>query len=180
MSGERGEESNCQPGFYEAWKAGGFQKGKGRAGYEVFEPDDADGRKGRDRRHIDRWRPVLHWSEAQVWELIEKYKINVHPCYRLGWSRCSCAACIFNGSDEFATYRQIMPDAFKKLADYEVDFDRTMKRKDSLPILADKGTAFDTDPAVVKEALDEHWAGPIVISDWSLPPGAFRGGAGPT
>lgn len=50
-----------------------------RSQYKTFDPHRADLRDGRSRRHIDHWRPVHAWDEAQVWELIKKYRVNPHP-----------------------------------------------------------------------------------------------------
>lgn len=72
ISGERAEES------------------AGRANYKVFEPDRTDNRDGRNARHVDRWRPVHQWSEEEVWAIIERWKVNPHPAYCLGWGRVSC------------------------------------------------------------------------------------------
>jgi 3'-phosphoadenosine 5'-phosphosulfate sulfotransferase (PAPS reductase)/FAD synthetase len=165
LSGERAEES------------------PGRAGYAMFEPDDADARDSpRLRRHIDRWRPVHQWSEAQVWAILKRWGINPHPAYRLGWSRCSCAACIFNGANEFASLRLILPYKFARLVAHEASFDRTMKRAESLVELADRGTPFPMKPADIAAALSETWYEPILlpVETWELPAGAFAGGNGPS
>lgn len=164
VSGERGEES------------------PGRANYARFEADDADARHSPLlRRHIDRWRPVHHWKEADVWAIIERWRVNPHPAYRLGWSRCSCAGCIFNGANEFATLRLINPEQFNRLATYEGDFGRTIKRKIALNLLADLGTPFRVKEADVKAALSEQWTESIFLEPgtWQLPAGAFAGGTGP-
>ena len=163
VSGERAEES------------------AGRAGYARFEPDDADLRGGRHtRRHIDRWRPVHGWTEAEVWGRLEEWHVEPHPAYRLGWSRCSCAACIFNGADEFATLRAIDPARFARLAAYETEFGRTMKRDRSLAELADAGAVLPVLPEHVEAALSTTFARPIQAADWVRPVGAFRGGCGPS
>lgn len=72
ISGERAEESAA------------------RANYKTFEPHRSDNRGGRKGRHVDHWRPVHGWSEAEVWAIIEKYQVNPHPAYHLGWGRVSC------------------------------------------------------------------------------------------
>lgn len=164
VSGERAEES------------------PGRANYNEFEPDDADLRNGRVSRHIDRWRPVHKWTESQVWEIMQRHGMEPHPAYNCGWSRCSCMNCIFNGADEFATSRKIDPDQFDLIANYEVEFGRTVKRNVSLPVLADSGTAFDVDEVAKKKAMSSTWTTKVfdVGREWKLPVGAFRGGAGPS
>ncbi len=165
ISGERAEES------------------PGRAYYARFEVDATDARYSpKLRRHIDRWRAVHQWSEADVWEIIGRWFVNPHPAYRLGWSRCSCAGCIFNGPNEFATLRLINPVQFNRLADYEGDFERTIKRKMALNTLADLGTPFPVREEDVRAALAEDWTEPIILTPgaWRLPAGAFAGGAGPS
>jgi 3'-phosphoadenosine 5'-phosphosulfate sulfotransferase (PAPS reductase)/FAD synthetase len=72
ISGERAEESAA------------------RANYKEFEPDRSDNRNGRTARHVDRWRPVHAWTEAEIWAIIKKYSVNPHPAYWLGWGRVSC------------------------------------------------------------------------------------------
>lgn len=47
-------------------------------------------------REVHQWRPVIDWSERDVWEIISRNHINPHPCYRIGWNRCSCMCCIFS------------------------------------------------------------------------------------
>lgn len=164
VSGERAEES------------------PGRAGYARFEPDDADARDSeRLRRHIDRWRPVHRWSEVEVWAIIERWRVNPHPAYRLGWGRCSCAGCIFNGPDQFATLRRINPEQFKRLAGYEAEFGRTIKRTVSLAELADRGSAYELAEADVEAALSEAFEEPVVlpVGEWAMPAGAFGDNSGP-
>ena len=131
---------------------------------------------------MDHWRPVHQFSEADIWALYERHHINPHPAYRLGWSRCSCAGCIFNGADEFATLRLIRPEQFGQMAAYEKEFGHTIKRKDSLNQLADKGTPFPVHQADVDAALSTTWYEPIILppGTWKLPAGAFAGGAGPS
>lgn len=42
-------------------------------------------------RLVHQWRPVIDYSEKDVWEVLKRHKVNPHPCYRAGWNRCSCA-----------------------------------------------------------------------------------------
>lgn len=93
VTGERAEESAA------------------RAEYSTFEPDRSDNRNGRTGRWVDRYRPVHSWSEKQVWEIIERHKINPHPAYKLGWGRLSCMSC-FTADTEVITREGI-----KKIGD---------------------------------------------------------------
>lgn len=38
-------------------------------------------------RHVWQWRPVVGWSESEVWVIIRRWGILPHPSYLLGW-RC--------------------------------------------------------------------------------------------
>lgn len=65
-----------------------------RSKYNQLEPHAVDRRKGRLGRHVDAWRPVLHYSEEQVWELLSRHRVEAPVPYRLGWGRFSCMTCI--------------------------------------------------------------------------------------
>jgi 3'-phosphoadenosine 5'-phosphosulfate sulfotransferase (PAPS reductase)/FAD synthetase len=68
ITGERAEESAA------------------RAKYDRFEPHRSDRRNSpKLKRHVDHWRPVHGLSEKQVWQMIERWNIQVHPAYELGW-----------------------------------------------------------------------------------------------
>lgn len=162
VSGERAEES------------------PGRAKYAEFEPDDTNLTGGKIERHVDRWRPVHKWSEQDVWDIMRRHLIFPHPCYRLGWSRCSCSACIFNQENEFASFRQLFPGMFDIISGYEEQFGRTVKRNMSLPVLADKGTPFKMDAEDIRLAMSTEWDRSMLLDPWELPQGAFKGGCGPT
>lgn len=151
-----------------------------RAGYARFERDDCDA--PRLRRFVDRYRPVHGWSEAEVWAIIERYRVNPHPAYRIGFGRCSCAGCIFGGADQFATLKAINRPQFDRLAAYEREFGRTMKRTEALPVLADRGRPYPASQraADVEAALSDDWTEAIILEEWTLPAGAFGDGCGPT
>ena len=159
VTGERAEES------------------AGRAKYSLFEPHKTDTRHGsRRRRHVDHWRPVHGGSEAEVWAILERWSLQTHPCYRMGWSRASCAACIFSADNHWASLTKVLPVQFEAVAAYEEQFGTTIARDlRSVRARAASGRAFAMDPAVMAEAQDEHWDGPVILprGTWTLPVGAF-------
>jgi len=159
VTGERAEES------------------AGRAKYALFEAHKADTRRGtRRRRHVDHWRPVHGWTEAEVWAILERWSIQPHSCYRLGWSRASCAACIFSADMHWASLREALPGQFAAVAAHEEAFGTTIARdRRSVVQRADAARPFAMDPAVLAEARDEHWAGPVLLpaGTWRLPIGAY-------
>jgi len=163
VTGERAEES------------------KARACYATLEPNRCDRRDGkRVKRHIDHWRPVHGWTETQVWEIIERHRINPHPAYHLGWGRCSCRTCIFGSANQWATVAVYMPLAFKPIADYEQQFKTTIHRSLTVRQLADKGTPYEVDPTMLALANSVAYTDAIIVDEWRLPVGAFKESSGPT
>jgi hypothetical protein len=162
ISGERGEESPA------------------RAKYAIFEADRADCRdNARLRRHVDRFRPLRDWSETQVWDIIRRFQVRVHPAYYLGFGRVSCKFCIFGNANQFASAFAISPDQGARVAAYEVDFGLTMQRKTSLVDLVAKGVPYKMNQALIDLAVSEDYAEPIFVDDWTLPAGAFGEKCGP-
>jgi len=162
VTGERAEESAA------------------RAKYKTLEPHRADRRNGKLRRHVDQWRPVHAWSREQVWGIIERYQINPHPGYRLGWGRLSCAACIFGNESQWASLRVVNPSQFATIVAKEAASGKTIKRKLSVLETAAKGKAYVMRDEDIKAALSTDWSEPIIVTDWQLPAGAYGDSNGPT
>jgi 3'-phosphoadenosine 5'-phosphosulfate sulfotransferase (PAPS reductase)/FAD synthetase len=175
VTGERGQES------------------KNREQYAVFEPDKktdnraspdpAVRRRQRVIRHVDHWRPVKNWSEAEVWAIIKRHGIVPHPAYQLGWGRLSCRQCIFGSANQWATIQALYPAAFDLVADYEDEFGLTIKRGMSVRKQAERGTAYPAalaQPELAAFADQTEWRGPIATNDWQMPAGAFGESAGPS
>lgn len=166
ISGERAEES------------------PNRAKYAEFEPDKADKRDSKKlRRHVDRWRPVLRWKECRVWEIIERYRVRVHPCYYMGWSRCSCKFCIFSSADQMASAALVSPFLFEKLFIYETKFNYTMKRDMNLKSFIATGNPYPgITPELTRLATGRIYDLSVIIPDnepWLPPSGAYGESAGP-
>lgn len=163
VTGERAEES------------------KARSRYETFEPNRSDRRAGRKARHIDHWRPVHGWAEAQVWDIMRRHRVNPHPAYRLGFGRVSCLNCIFASADQAASARAVSPEGFDKVARYEAQFGKTIKRSMSLLVLADRGTPYDMGAADLAAARSSEFSEPVILPEgaWRMPSGAFGESCGP-
>lgn len=164
LTGERAEESSA------------------RARYSTFEPHRADSRGSKKvPRHIDVWRAVHGWSEARVWEIMRQWRVEPHPCYRLGYARCSCIRCVFGSKNQWATARVIDPDQFDKIAHHEREFKVTIHRSKSVTQLADAGVPYSAlDSKWIAVANSREYTEPIFIDPWVLPAGAFGEAAGPT
>lgn len=160
ISGERGQESTA------------------RAKYKIFEPDKAN---LKNKSIVDRWRPIRDWKESKVWIIIKKYKVVVHPCYFLGFSRCSCKFCIFGNADQFASADKISPHTSIKVQNYEDEFKTTIKRNISLKQLIAKGKPYKhITPELIQLATSKTYTGKIFSENWVLPVGAFGQSCGPT
>lgn len=165
ITGERAEESAA------------------RSKYAQFETHRADARRSeRTARHVDHWRPVHGWSERQVWEIIERWRVCAHPAYWLGTSRCSCAYCIFADRDQLATMRAVDPQGFARVETVEREFGVTISRnRKGIGERADEG---EVHPMAFSRwaqiAVSEQFSEPVIMACWELPPGAYRHSAGPT
>jgi hypothetical protein len=165
VTGERAEES------------------KARAEYATFEPHRADLRHGKTvTRHIDHWRPIHGYSEAKVWDSLKRHRINPHPAYWVGFSRCSCKTCIFLGPGEWATVRTYMYDSFAPIANYEAEYGVTIKNGASVNEQADRGVPFVVPLEMLLLAESDEYYADIILPEgtWVHPPGAFKHGNGPS
>lgn len=78
----------------------------GRAKYNEMEIHRTNTEKNLHRL-VHQWRPVIDYSEIDVWEVLKRHRVNPHPCYRAGWNRCSCAMCIFSTPKLFVGIREL-------------------------------------------------------------------------
>lgn len=161
LTGERGEESTQ------------------RSKYAQFETHKADARTGKGR-HVDHWRPVLNWTEQQVWDIIKFWKVNPHPAYQMGFGRVSCAGCIFGDANQWASLLKINPEQVHAIAAHEDDFGKTIStKKISVLEQAAKGKPYAAINRFRSElASSETYDDYIITPNWSLPAGAFTKGCG--
>ncbi len=134
-------------------------------------------------RHVDHWRPVHDWPEARVWDAIRAAGLEVHPAYRLGFSRVSCRFCIFLQPQALATLAALYPKAFDRMADREAATGRTIKRHADLRTLARQAQPFQAalnQPELARIAGGQVWTGSMAIRPWTLPAGAFGQAGGPS
>jgi 3'-phosphoadenosine 5'-phosphosulfate sulfotransferase (PAPS reductase)/FAD synthetase len=160
LSGERAEESAA------------------RAKYQVFEPHICAREGKRVVRQLDHWRAVHSWSEAEVWAIIERFGVNPHPSYKIGFSRCSCSACVFINNDSWATLQFIAPKQVSLIGDYEKKFGFTIHRELSVEQRCAKGTVYENADKYGPIGMCSEFLEPILINNWKLPAGAFQTNGG--
>lgn len=136
-------------------------------------------------RLVHAWRPVIDWTEKQVWDLYEKYRFLPHPAYLLGWNRTSCFGCIFSTADLWAMMREIAPERFNRLAQMEKELNHTIDTKGiSLNDKANLGSI----SRLPNDARLSQWVDlalnrafqkeDLIMAKWEIPAGAFMGNAG--
>ncbi len=150
-----------------------------RAKYNQLERHQCDRREGRKQRYVDSWRPVLDWDESEVWEIMRRYGILPPIPYRLGWSRSSCACCIFNHPRIWATIAKYFPDRTEIIASYEDLFGTTISRsqRNVLDIATAAKPFIIDDVEALEQATRATYDLPIVADQqmpWVLPAGAYR------
>jgi 3'-phosphoadenosine 5'-phosphosulfate sulfotransferase (PAPS reductase)/FAD synthetase len=126
------------------------------------------------KRKSTLWRPILDWDEHQVWGIMERWKIQPHPCYMLGWNRCSCQLCIFGSPNIWASIYAISPEKVETIAATEQLIQFSLYSKQTIYERVGAGSPFtDMSPYWIKQATSEFTA-PILVDNWVKPAGAFK------
>ena len=153
----------------------------GRAKYNEMEIHRTNA-EAKAHRVVHQWRPVIDYSEKDVWEVLKRNKVNPHPCYRAGWNRCSCAQCIFSTPKLFAGIRDLYPEEYEQLKQDEIILGFTLDNKCDLDTFV--GDAESCVYRGDKKAIHSLLTGEFTIDDvyvkgdWMYPAGAFHGAEG--
>lgn len=79
--------------------------------FEQIERQEFQCIKGKDKLMV---RPILNWTEAEVWEYIQRYKLPVNPCYaKVG--RVGCMFCPFSNRERMEDYEKRYPGFRREL-----------------------------------------------------------------
>ncbi|WP_199714769.1 phosphoadenosine phosphosulfate reductase domain-containing protein [Roseburia sp. 1XD42-69] len=154
---------------------------KGRSKYNEMEIHRTNAEK-KARRTVHQWRPVIDYSEKDVWEVLKRHNVNPHPCYRAGWNRCSCAMCIFSTPKLFAGIKELYPEDFELLKKDEEILGFTLDNKCDLEtfIGGAKSCVYHGDKDAVKSLVTGSFSPDeiYVKGKWMYPAGAFHGAEG--
>lgn len=133
-------------------------------------------------RTVHQWRPVIDYSERDIWEVRKRHKVNPHPCYRAGWNRCSCAMCIFSTPQLFAGIRELYPKEYALLCQDEKVLGFTLDNHCDLETYigsADSCVYHGDKEAIQSLLTGEFPVESVYVKDkWKYPAGAFHGAAG--
>ena len=77
-------------------------------------------------RTVFGWRPMLAFSEADIWSMVRDTGVPRHVCYDLGCSRLGCAGCIFSKDRDMKIEMRENPHIFDALDRMEVESGYTM------------------------------------------------------
>lgn len=78
------------------------------------------------------WWPIAHWSDAEVWQLIEDESLPIHPAYKAGNDRLSCVFCIFGSRGDLQRGAAARPELLAKYAELEADVRTTLFNGETL------------------------------------------------
>lgn len=152
----------------------------GRAKYNEMEIHRTNAEK-RFHRTVHQWRAVIDYSEKDVWEVLKRHHVNPHPCYRIGWNRCSCAMCIFSTPGLFAGIREIYPEEYEALKKDEEILGFTLDNKKCLDDFVGnaRSCVCRKDRKAVRSILTGSFPKrEMYVKDWQYPAGAFHGAEG--
>lgn len=162
------------------------QESKGRAGYSEIEKYARSSKKSGIKAIT--WRSVIDMLEVDIWKLYEKHRIQPHPCYELGWGRCSCQLCIFSSANVWAANQELSPLKVARISEIETYIGFPLyneKNKSTGEIYPNVyqskvqfGESFLTQELIDRwkdEALGEFTSPIIVNGKWTMPIGAKNG-----
>ncbi|BBM67690.1 MULTISPECIES: phosphoadenosine phosphosulfate reductase domain-containing protein [Vibrio] len=158
------------------------EESPGRAKFQQLIRHSADTMRGsknpRKPRIVDQWRPILHLSEEDVWQILADWRFISPVPYRLSWPRSSCMTCIFNGPKIWSTIYHHWPDRVHEIAEYEKEFGVTICRtgQNILERALSTSPLEIDDSEALAQAMDTEYKLPLFNKpeeNWELPPGAF-------
>ncbi len=153
----------------------------GRAMYNEMEIHRTNAEK-KSHRIVHQWRPVIDYSEKDVWEVLKRHNVNPHPCYRAGWNRCSCAQCIFSTPKLFAGIRDLYPEEYAALKQDEMILGFTLDNKYDLDTFVGdaKSCVYHGDARAIHNLVTGEFTPDDVYvkGEWKYPAGAFHGADG--
>ena len=100
-----------------------WEESKARATYTEFVKAE---RLCTPSRTVYGWRPMLTFSTADIFQMVNDSGVDRHNCYDLGCERLGCAGCIFSSDRELKIEMDNNPLIFEALDKLEIDSGYTM------------------------------------------------------
>lgn len=135
------------------------------------------------KRLVHWWRAVIDYSERDVWEVLRRNSVNPHPCYRAGWNRCSCMACIFSLPKHWSGIKELFPEDYENIRKDEKILGFTLDNTRSLDEYVGSAKSclvYDDPKAIYQLKTGEFRVEDVFVPEgqWRFPAGAFRGSEG--
>ncbi len=129
------------------------------------------------------WRPVIDWSEKDIWTIIRRHGVKAHPCYYAGWNRCSCMMCVFSQPKHWAGIRELFPKEYEAVRQDEIRLGFTLDNGKCLDeYVGEAKSCVNHDAALEVEQLISGRFSPqdvhVPPNKWRYPAGAFHGAGG--
>lgn len=112
-------------------------------------------------------RPLLTWTEAQVFALLEKHGVPANPLYNAGLARVGCYPCIHSRKESLATMEEW---AWEKLARWEKLAGRTFFSFGTIPLTQTQKmelAQLASDPAAASEWKNKNSPSVMEVREWS-------------
>ena len=77
-------------------------------------------------RQVFGWRPMLAFSEADIWAMVRDTGVPRHVCYEMGCDRLGCAGCIFNSDHQVKIEMRENQHIFEAIDRLETELGYTM------------------------------------------------------
>ncbi|MDR0286895.1 MAG: phosphoadenosine phosphosulfate reductase family protein [Clostridiales bacterium] len=152
----------------------------GRAKYNEMEIHTTNA-TARAHRLVHHWRPVIDYTERDIWEVLKRYSVTPHPCYACGWSRCSCMMCIFGLPKHWAGIKELFPAEYEAVRQDEITLGFTLDNKKTLDEYvgdAKSCVSHSNSKALRQLVTGQFSQTDIYQKEWSFPAGAFHGSDG--
>jgi 3'-phosphoadenosine 5'-phosphosulfate sulfotransferase (PAPS reductase)/FAD synthetase len=107
------------------------------------------------------WRPILHWTAQQCFDMHKRHGIEPNPLYAMGFDRVGCFPCINCGKHELRLIAEKFPEHIERIAEWERIVSEANKRN--------KTTFFPatTDPSAAAAEARGEYAGIHQIAEWA-------------
>lgn len=115
------------------------QESSGRAKKPVLAVDQA---ASSGVREVTTWHPILHWTEAEVWDRIRASGVRYHWAYDKGMKRLSCSFCVLASREDLECAARLRPDMAATYVELEAEIGHRFKADLSMAeIVASAGGA---------------------------------------
>lgn len=97
----------------EVWSWQGVRADESESRSKLEEIEDVGG------SGLINYRPILHWTAQDCFDMHKKYGIDANPLYKMGMGRVGCMPCIHARKSELNEIHKRFPDEIERIAEWE-------------------------------------------------------------